>query len=212
MVGIPVLRARKGAIRVAVLFRHRLGADVFSSALTRGGFQVVLATADWQKLSATPTPVDIAVIDQHVDDGVMLDTRIRDLADRGTGTVVVGPATSDSQRDAILHAGALAFVAHSESLDDLATSVMVVAMEPDINRPGEPVAPRDPRLGRREERALLLYASGRTMREVADDMDTTEETVKSYIKRARRKYRDRGIDLGTRMLLRGYANSRGWLG
>ena len=68
----------------------------------------------------------------------------------------------------------------------------------------------DAGLGRQEERALVLYSEGRSLREVADVMDTTEETVKSYIKRARRKYRDLGIDIGTRHQLRHYARAQGW--
>ena len=42
-------------------------------------------------------------------------------------------------------------------------------------------------------------------------METTEETVKSYIKRARRKYREVGIDIGTRILLRRHGLREGWL-
>jgi hypothetical protein len=42
-------------------------------------------------------------------------------------------------------------------------------------------------------------------------MATTEETVKSYIKRARRKYRDVGVELGTRALLRNHGIREGWL-
>ena len=208
---MPETRERKSRIRVAVLLRNRLGAEALSSALHGDGFEVVLATSDWNTLATSPLPVDIAVIDQNVGDGVMLSTRIRDLSDRGTGTVVIGPATADSQKEAMLHAGALAFVGHTESFSDLAHSVMTVATEPRTNRQGESMAPATPLLGRREERALVLYASGRTMREVADEMETTEETVKSYIKRARRKYRDAGINVGTRMRLRGHATTHGWL-
>jgi hypothetical protein len=42
-------------------------------------------------------------------------------------------------------------------------------------------------------------------------METTEETVKSYIKRARRKFREVGVDVGTRILLRRYGIREGWL-
>lgn len=167
-------------------------------------------TSDWITLAESPSLIDIAVIDQHVDDGVMLATRIRDLADRGIGTVVIGPATSPSRKNAMLRAGALDFIAYSESLEDLATSVMVVATEPRTPLPEPAPHTTEPILGRREERALVLYASGRAMREVALDMQTTEETVKSYIKRARRKFRDAGIDIGTRTLLRDYAITHAW--
>ena len=57
----------------------------------------------------------------------------------------------------------------------------------------------------------MLYASGRSIREVAAEMGTTEETIKSYIKRARRKYRTAGIDLGTRVLLRRHGARAGWI-
>jgi len=57
----------------------------------------------------------------------------------------------------------------------------------------------------------VLYATGRSIREVAEKMGTTEETIKSYIKRARRKYRDIGLDLGTRLLLRRHAAREGWI-
>ena len=69
----------------------------------------------------------------------------------------------------------------------------------------------DPGLGRQEQRALVLYASGRSIKEVAAEMDTTDETVKSYIKRARRKFREVGVDVGTRILLRRYGIREGWL-
>jgi hypothetical protein len=42
-------------------------------------------------------------------------------------------------------------------------------------------------------------------------MSTTEETVKSYIKRGRRKYRRVGVDLGTKLLLRRHAIREGWI-
>ena len=57
----------------------------------------------------------------------------------------------------------------------------------------------------------MLYAGGRSIKEVALAMSTTEETVKSYIKRARRKYRQVGIDVGTRVLLRRHGIREGWI-
>jgi DNA-binding NarL/FixJ family response regulator len=69
----------------------------------------------------------------------------------------------------------------------------------------------DPGLGRQEMRALVLYSAGRSIRQVAEDMETTQETVKSYIKRARRKYLAVGIDLGSKLLLRRHAVRQGWI-
>src|SRR5690606_25680353 len=66
-------------------------------------------------------------------------------------------------------------------------------------------------VGPREQRALALYASGRTIRDVAAALNTTEETAKSYVKRARSKYRRAGIELGTKVALRRYAALEGWI-
>lgn len=41
-------------------------------------------------------------------------------------------------------------------------------------------------------------------------MGTTQETVKSYVKRARRKYRETGVDLGSRARLRAQGVQEGW--
>lgn len=70
---------------------------------------------------------------------------------------------------------------------------------------------RPPSLGAREQRAMTLYAGGYSVRAVAAEMGTTEETVKSYLKRARGKFRELGIDLGSRIMLRDYALRAGWL-
>ena len=69
----------------------------------------------------------------------------------------------------------------------------------------------EPTLGRQELTALRLYAGGRSVHEVAQSMSTTDETVKSYIKRGRRKYRAAGVDLGTKVLLRRHAIQEGWI-
>ena len=57
----------------------------------------------------------------------------------------------------------------------------------------------------------ILYARGLSIKAVASEMEMTEETVKSYIKRARRKYRDVGTDIGTKILLRRHVIREGWL-
>jgi DNA-binding NarL/FixJ family response regulator len=111
----------------------------------------------------------------------------------------------------------MGFVPKTDSAAELAAAIRAAAAStPHLSAPlaaavaGFAASP-DPRLGRQEERALVLYASGRSIKEVAAEMDTTEETVKSYIKRGRRKFRDVGVDVGTRILLRSYGISEGWL-
>jgi DNA-binding NarL/FixJ family response regulator len=116
-----------------------------------------------------------------------------------------------------IRAGALAFVPKTEAADELVRAIKSAAAglryenEQLTAALAEVDSVADPGLGRQELRAIRLYASGRSIREVARDMGTTEETVKSYIKRARRKYRDIGVDLGTKILLRRHGVREGWL-
>jgi len=87
-----------------------------------------------------------------------------------------------------------------------------LARAPKPLRVQEPISTaKDAGLNEQEQRALALYASGRSIREVAVDMDLTVEAVDSYINQARLKYRKLGIDLGTKSLLRRHGIREGWL-
>lgn len=211
-------------IRVAIL-DQRLVAEALASALRSSGLDVVVAACEWAEFIAHPAlPVDVAVIDLRAGDGPLVSTRVRELGAMGIATIVTSTRIISAAARAAVQSGALAVVARSDSLDDLVTTIRAAATGAihliggrsllggrSIDGTGAAETP-GPGLGRREERALVLYAGGRSIREVAVDMETTEETVKSYIKRARRKFRDVGIDIGTRILLRRHASREGWLG
>jgi DNA-binding NarL/FixJ family response regulator len=206
-------------IRVAVLDEYRLVAEGIASGLSADGIQVVVTAWRWtDMLDHREMPVDVAVVDIRLDDGVLISTRVRALAALGISTVVTSARTNPGAVDAAVQAGAHAFVAKSDSMAELRLAVRAAATggthvaNERVNAIATPNALRDPGLGRQEERALVLYATGRSIREVASDMHTTEETVKSYIKRGRRKFRQVGIDIGTRILLRKHASQHGWLG
>jgi DNA-binding NarL/FixJ family response regulator len=201
-----------------VLDDHRLVAEGLAAALSRAGLEVVVTASAWAELVADPEmPVDVAVLDLHLDDGILISTKVRALDTMGTATVVISRHADAASVGSALTAGALAFVGKADAIDDLLVAIRAAASGesylPDDHAElvAESAAIPDPGLGKQEERALVLYASGRSIREVASDMRTTEETVKSYIKRGRRKFRDVGIDIGTRILLRKHANREGWL-
>lgn len=203
---------------MAVLDEHRLFCEAVAVALAPHRMNVVLATGSWEELSSLEDPVHVAVVALHLDDGVLIRTKTHVLASRGTATVVVSSRSDVSAMALALRAGARAFVAKSDTMTDLVAAIHAAAAGGTHLPPGRAsalaeaeLAP-DPGLGRQEERALVLYAAGRSIREVAEDMNTTEETIKSYIKRGRRKYRDVGVDIGTRILLRRHALREGWIG
>lgn len=67
-------------------------------------------------------------------------------------------------------------------------------------------------MSERERTVAALYAlDGLQAAEVGRHLDISTETAKSYLKRAREKYRERGIDAGTRHLLRRALEAEGYV-
>ncbi|MHB1172242.1 MAG: response regulator transcription factor [Lacisediminihabitans sp.] len=213
-------QARPPAIRVGVVDNHRLVLDGIVAHLTSRmpGIDVVLSEASWiGLLSHSEFPVDVVVLDLNLDDNIPVGTKIRALGTAGAKTIVMSRHADPSSIYAAVQAGALAFVPKTEPADELVAAIRSVAAghqyqnQPLVNALAGTTPDHAPGLGKQEHRALVLYASGRSIKEVAIDMGTTEETIKSYIKRGRRKYRDLGIDLGTKILLRRHGIREGWL-
>ena len=205
-------------VRVVIVDSHALVAEAISALVARNGLEVVATLCEWSGLLEHPgMPVDVALLDLHLGDGVLISTKVSELAAQGVATVVVSRRADAASVAAAMHAGARGFVATTDSPDDLIVAIRTVAHGGRHLADHRAEAWRTtslgpgPGLGRREERAIVLYAAGRSIREVAEAMDTTEETIKSYIKRARRKYRTLGIDVGTRHLLRQHAETQGWM-
>jgi two-component system uhpT operon response regulator UhpA len=212
--------ARPIAIRVAIVDDHRLVIDGIAAhlAASDNGIEVVIGATTWAALLAHEEfPVDVAVLDLNLADQIAIGAKVRALSAAGTRTIVMSRHTDAASIHGAIKAGALAFVPKTETADELVLAIRSAAEgqhyrnQPLVDALEVLSTTEDPGLGRQERRALVLYASGRSIREVAREMDTTEETVKSYIKRGRRKYRQVGIDLGTKHLLRSHGIREGWL-
>jgi len=212
-------RTDSRVVRIAVVDDHRLVLDGISSHLRAhlGEAEVVICESTWLGLiSHQAFPVDLVVLDLNLQDGVPIGPKIRALNSAGSRTVVMSRHADGSSIQSALAAGALAFVPKTESADELVKAVRAALegttyLPPAMAQWREPgSAAAEPGLGLREQKAVTLYASGRSMREVAEEMGTTEETIKSYIKRARRKYRAIGVDVGTKVLLRRRGVHDGW--
>ena len=215
-----VRRSRSSAVKVALVDDHRLVLDGLEARLARRSSGVIVQAAEssWAALLQHPGyPFDVVVLDLHLDDNIPIATKLRALQSAGTAAVVMSRHADSGSISAAMNAGALAFVPKTESADELIAAIRSAANRvrhlPDrvaTVLAGFRATP-DAGLGRQEQRALVLYAGGRSIKEVAVVMGTTEETVKSYIKRARRKYRMVGVDVGTRVLLRRHAIREGWI-
>ncbi|MFD1714091.1 response regulator [Amnibacterium flavum] len=205
---------------MAVLDDHRMVAEGISARLgsSRTPIDVVATVSSWGALlSHAEFPVDVVILDLNLEDNIPVSTKLRALNSAGARTVIISRHTDSASIHGAIQAGAAAFIAKSESTETLIATVLAAAegtteFSDAVRRAlADFQNAEDPGLGRQEHRALVLYAAGRSIKEVASDMDTTEETIKSYIKRARRKYRAIGIDLGTKNLLRRHAIREGWI-
>lgn len=207
-------------VRVAVIDDHVMVAEGITARLASASpaLKVVATVSSWAEFIAHPEyPVDVVVLDLNLEDSIPVSTKLRALATTGSRTVVISRHADAGSIHGAITSGAAAFLSKQESADALVASVLAAA-EGTVEHSAfvekalaEFANAEDPKLGRQEHRALVLYAAGRSIKEVAADMTTTEETIKSYIKRARRKYRAIGVDLGTRNLLRRYAIREGWI-
>lgn len=212
--------ARPPAIRVAIVDDFKLVIDGLGSHLSssRLGISVVILARSWAELVSDPQfPAEVTVLDLSLNDGIHITTKIQALRAAGSEVVVMSRHSDAASVSRVMQAGALGFVPKTDGVSELVKAIRAAAAG--RRHLDEPLAaavkridtPSTPGLGQREHRAIALYATGRSIKEVAAEMQTTVETVKSYIKRARRKYREAGVELGTRALLRQHGIREGWL-
>jgi len=207
-------------IRVAILDHHGLVVDGLRARLSGQslGITVVIAQQEWTELIRHPEfPVDVVVIGFHLDDSAQISRKIATLTALSSAVVVMSRYDDSASVNVAFAAGALGFVPKTDSAHELILAIraaaagdryLSAALERELARFAS--APQVS-LGKQELRSLVLYAGGGSMKDVARAMGTTEETVKSYVKRARRKFRQIDIDLGTRVLLRNHAVRVGWI-
>ncbi|HET6824863.1 MAG TPA: response regulator [Amnibacterium sp.] len=207
-------------VRIAIVDDHRLLVEGLAARLgaARTRIEVAAALTSWDALLTHPVfPVDVVVVEVNLEDGVPFDQKLHSLEGSGVPVVALARSGDPATVHAALAAGAAAFVAKTESADELVAAVHDAAAgrthhSPAVEAALQEYANRaDPNLGKQELIALQLYAGGRSVHEVALHMATTDQTAKSYIKRGRRKYRAAGVDLGTKLLLRRHAIREGWI-
>lgn len=178
---------------------------------------VVLTAGSWLELVHSPAfPTDLVVLDAGRHEPVSIEARIRTCRASGARVVVTGLGTV-GLRERAERAGAEAALDGSASPSDVAQSlrdVMGLSGGGIVQRawrplPLDPV--RRPRLSTGEEIALRLYASGRSMSEVAAEMHVQYETAKTYVRRIREKYARVDRPAGARAELVARASEDGYL-
>lgn len=220
-------------VRVAILGASTGLLDDFATYITANSaaLVVVLRAASWGELVASEEfPTRVVFLDADAAETVSLEARIR--ACRATGAVVVAvaataPLDADSHRTLTIveSAGARGLVSPTESFAGMIDLVCGLGdstpraaegrwrpMPGTIQRAviqGE--FPKRPKLSRGEAEALALYASGKTLAQVASVMNVQFETARTFLRRVREKYAQLGRTGSNRAELTRYATEDGFL-
>ncbi len=160
-------------------------------------FDLVLSASTWLQLVHSDNfPTDLVFIDFQLKEPVSIEARVRTCRAAGAKVIVLSSLDAQESRERALVAGAAAFLSKSlpmREVMDVARSVMGVERNPSIPSEKRPVADdaltkSRPKLSRGEVEAFKLYVSGRSMEEVAVELNVQYETAKTYLRRVREKY------------------------
>jgi two-component system uhpT operon response regulator UhpA len=201
-------------VRVGIVDDHRLMLDALSAWLESeaADISVEIAASTWPDLLSDPRfPVDVVLLDLDLGDGVPVGSKIVRLGTAGVATVVVSTFADPRRVRECLAAGALGFVPKSEDAAEIPRAVRAAAAGEGYVTPAlaallvaaeqDPLAEPPPPLSQQERRALVLYASGLPLKSVAEHLDISTETAKTYLGRVRDKYAQAGREARTKIAL-----------
>jgi DNA-binding CsgD family transcriptional regulator len=154
-------------------------------------------------VEAVGSDADVLVLDPYLDGQHAL-TKVSGLAGAGRRVIVFSRPTPEDDVQAILQAGARAFVTQSQERQHLIGAIIAVAGDrppldsantaPPVAAPGRPA----PHLSERERTTLLWWLRSMTKASVARRMGVSPHTVDMYIKRIRSKYSQVGRAVPTK--------------
>lgn len=193
--------------RVAIVEDHTLQRLRTEELLRREGeFEVVFSGASapdfvlWSKTVPRARRPHLLVLDLIIDHQPSVDVAlVKGLLDAGLCIVVLSALASPPLVRKVIQVGVSAIVGKRDPEEDILAAIRA-ALRGEVWMTTELATviasdPERPRLSIQEERALVLYASGLTVQEVAEVMNIGKETAKQYLARVRRKYAAAGISV-----------------
>lgn len=198
-------------IRLALVDDHRmlLGALTEWIRNAASDIDMVAAVASWPELlTHKEFPVDVVLLDLDLKDNLPISLKISTLKTAGVKTVLMSTYSEPNVVREALAAGALGYLVKSEDADMIVEAIRsaandesYISAELDLALNAGDIGGA-PKLSAQERRVMALYGGGEPVKSVAYQLDISEETAKSYLKRIREKYRVAGIDVGTKVALR----------
>lgn len=192
--------------RVAIVDDHALVRDVMSGAIAdMPNADVVFSGDSLDELALLDPPPDLVVLDLDLH-GVQISVAdVEAIISRGSRVLVVSALASPVLVRRLARAGVAGFVPkRSGTGDSLQEAVREVLADRYWTTPAlagilaNDRSPARPDLSEREQRALVLYATGLTLSSVGRRMEISPHTAKRYIDRVRAKYAVLGRDVGTK--------------
>lgn len=185
-------------VRIAIVDDHELLLDSLASWVTNFApdFEVVLCASGWLDLVHSPEfPTDLVLLDLQLRERVSIEARVRTCRAAGAKVIVLTGVDDEEAHERALRAGAAAVIAKSRPMHEVlheARRVMGLDEGEVPERSWRPAPAAEgverPKLSQGERMALKLYASGHTTRSVAENMNVSYETAKTFLRRIREKY------------------------
>ena len=193
-------------ICVAVVDDHDAIRFAFKAACSEYGFDFCASAGSVNELlQANPNMrCDVVVMDLSLADGSIVAENVTKILKTGAQVVVFSIADKQNLVRAALKAGAATLVPKSQSMDDLAAAIRLVAAGVYVNTLQTAAAIdsdtefKDAALSPREREVLSLYASGFALKQVAAELDIKISTAKEHIDRVRTKYSTVGRTASTK--------------
>ncbi len=170
----------------------------------------------WLTINPKSLHPHLLVLDLMVERGPSADpATVKKLIDRGLKVLVISALGSPPLVRQIVKAGVGGIVGKRDPEEDIVAAAWAV-----LNREewmtlelASVIAgdPQRPKLSIQEERALVLYASGLTLDEVATQIGVKPDTAKQYLQRVKVKYAQAGRPASTKSDLTKIAWADGYL-
>lgn len=216
-------RARSPKPRIAIVEDHTLQRSRTEDLVTRDGtYEVVFSGStapDFLRWSASVPRArrpHLLILDLMVDRQPSVEaTLVKKLLEAGLRIVVLSALASPALVRDVIKSGVPAVVGKQDPEEDILAAIRAVLRGEDwMTAELASVIAGDsgrPKLSIQEERALVLYASGLTLQQVADEMNIGKETAKQYLDRVRKKYAGEGVRVQSQLDLGRIAWKEGYL-
>lgn len=190
------LRERDKPICVAIVDDHDAIRFAFKAACGEFGFEFCASAGSVTELLDKNPHIscDVIVMDLSLADGSIVAENVTKLLKTGAQVVVFSIADKQNLVRAALKAGAATLVPKSQSMQDLASAIRLVADGVYVNTLQTAAAIdsdtefKAANLSPREREVLSLYASGFALKQVATELNIKISTAKEHIDRVRAKY------------------------